>query len=100
MSLFNNKIPAPTNSIHQKIKYIPLQKTDELEIILDRKIRKKFAKLRPLDRTLWNHNVSNIFKRVLDAFERAEMYGKNNLEALEQVKECTARYEVIIKLIN
>ncbi|EFA01199.2 coiled-coil and C2 domain-containing protein 2A [Tribolium castaneum] len=100
LPLFTSQISAPTNSIHGKITYLSHTNTDELEIILDRKIRKRFAKLRQLDRTLWNHDVSNTFKSVLGSFEQAEMYGKSNSDALEKIKECLAGFEMRGQIFN
>lgn len=94
LPLFNNQISAPTNSVHGKISYLPAIHTDELEIVLERKIRKRFAKLRQLDRTVWNHDVSNTFKSLLGSFEQAEMYGKSNSDALQKIEECKTAFEV------
>ncbi|XP_044269143.1 coiled-coil and C2 domain-containing protein 2A [Tribolium madens] len=100
LPLFTAQISAPTNSIHGKITYLPQINTEELEIILDRKIRKRFAKLRQLDRTFWNHDVSNTFKSVLGSFEQAEMYGKSNSDALEKIKESCAGFEMRGQIFN
>ncbi|XP_063925902.1 coiled-coil and C2 domain-containing protein 2A isoform X2 [Zophobas morio] len=89
VALFNNQNAAPTTSIQGIITYLPKPITDELEIIVDRKIRKRVAKMRQLDRTIWNHHVSNTVKGILSAFEKTEMYGKSNSDVFDEIKKLT-----------
>jgi hypothetical protein len=45
---------------------------------------------------VWNHNVSNVFKSILGSFEKTEMYGKSNSEAMEKIADCTATFKVVV----
>lgn len=51
-----------------------------MELRIEKKIRKKFTKLRKLQRTLWNHSVSSMYKNVMKKFEVNCLHGKSNIE--------------------
>lgn len=80
--LFNNKVSAPSTTIQQKLCH-KVSNTQDLEFRLEKKLRKKLANLRKLNRTIWNHHISNIFKNSMAQFELSEMNGRSNFDVLE-----------------
>lgn len=99
MPLFTDKFSSPASSVHGKIYYLPPISVSNLELILDRKLRKKLSKLRQLDRTIWNHNVSNVFKSILHLFENHALQGKNISDIVPKLQDCLTTYQVRVILL-
>ncbi|KAJ8935130.1 hypothetical protein NQ318_015785 [Aromia moschata] len=100
LPLFTNNISAPIYFLNNKISYKSGNDVGNLEIQLERKIRKKIAKLRQLDRTIWNSNLGNMFKNILKSFEVNSMYNKNHFETLTEIKNEISSYNVIGYILN
>lgn len=97
LPLFNNQITAPTNSIQQKLMHRYYDDVQEIEIKLEKKLKKTIMKLRKLQRTIWNHHISNGFKVAITKFEWSMMLPKPNFEMME-LKNFLASYLVIVSL--
>lgn len=99
MPLFDGQINAPVNFITNKVKYQSKRNVEELEIQLEKQIKKQIAKLRQLDRTIWNPHLSSSFKNILRSFEMNCMYNKNHFETMTELNTVIAHYEVNIFLL-
>ncbi|XP_023311108.1 coiled-coil and C2 domain-containing protein 2A [Anoplophora glabripennis] len=100
LALFNNNIGAPTHFVNNKIIYKTKVRTERLENHIEVQIRKKISKLRQLDRTIWNRNLSSDFKNVLRSFEINYMYNKNHYETINELYEKFTSYAVTGYIIN
>lgn len=83
LPLFDNQVTAPTNSYQQKLVHKIFEDMRELEFKLEKKLRKKIMKLRKLNRTIWNHDLTNSFKNAMPKFELTASHAKYNFEILE-----------------
>lgn len=98
LPLFNSDITAPTNSIHNRIVYAPKQNAEELEIQLERKIRKLIAKSRPSNRTIWNKKVSNVVKNNIHLLDYVFMHSRSNEEISNELLRNIAEYDVRLSI--
>ncbi|KAJ8928553.1 hypothetical protein NQ314_018891 [Rhamnusium bicolor] len=96
LPLFNNNINAPTHFVNNKVNYKLKGNVEELEAQLEKQIKKKVTKLRQLDRTIWNHNLANIFKNALKSFEIHHMYNKNHFETISELNDQLSSFNVSI----
>lgn len=94
MPLFNNQINAPMNTLTNKVNYKSKRNMEELEIHLEKQLKRQISKLRQLDRTIWNPHLSNSFKNILRSFEMNCMYNKNHFETMAELSTVIAHYEV------
>lgn len=94
LPLFNNEVNAPINFMINKVTYKPRSSMEDLEIHLERQIKKQIAKLRQLDRTIWNPHLSSSFKNILRSFEMNCMYNKNHFETMTELNTVVSHYEV------
>ncbi|XP_045464797.1 coiled-coil and C2 domain-containing protein 2A isoform X2 [Harmonia axyridis] len=100
LPLFNGDISAPTNSVHNKIVYMTRQNAEELEVMLDRKIRKLIARSRPLNRTIWNKRVSNVVKNNIHLLDYVSMHGRTNQEISIELIRNISEYNVCGYILN
>ncbi|KAF5294949.1 hypothetical protein FQR65_LT10662 [Abscondita terminalis] len=76
--LFNQQNPAPTHSTQTKLNYIDTPDIQQLELKIDRKIRKKISQSRTHEKTTWNYNVSKMFRSEISKFENRNMSMRKN----------------------
>lgn len=69
LTLFAQQVSAPTNSIQLDLNYVNTSDVKQLEIQIDKVIRKNFLKLRKQEITVWNHSVSKDLKQFLSKIE-------------------------------
>lgn len=81
--LFDNKVSAPTNSIQHRIIYRTVEDVLDIEYKLEKKLRKRIMKLRKMQRTVWNHDITNRFKSTMPRFEMSVAHGKYSLDMFE-----------------
>lgn len=100
LPLFDGQINAPVNFIMNKVKYQSKRNVEQLEMQLEKQIKKQMAKLRQLDRTVWNPHLSSSFKNVLRSFEMNCMYNKNHFETMTELNTVIAHYEVNVLIVK
>ncbi|CAH1125789.1 unnamed protein product [Ceutorhynchus assimilis] len=98
--LFDNNISAPTNFVNNNISFASDRDFEDVERQLDRKLKRKFARWRPMQRTIFNHRISDTFKSILNHFEMNAMFGKSNTEATLEVNKATAQYNINGLILN
>nr|CAI5845471.1 unnamed protein product [Callosobruchus analis] len=97
--LFTKDLFAParlTNYMVYKVK----DDTKQLEIQLERKIKKQITKLIQLNRTVWNKHISDILKHALKSLEMNCMYNKNFYETISDLHRKLSAYKVYGYAIN
>lgn len=92
--LFNNQVITPTNSIQQKLNYIITPNIQILELQIDKKIRKKFTKLRKQERTVWNHHLTRSFRNLILELENNILIKR--FELTPDLKQLDAQHVVSI----
>lgn len=96
--LFNNKTPAPTNKVQTKLIYLYENHVEELEMRIDKKIKKKIMKMRKFERTIWNHSVAKSYKNIMRRLEFNSLHRKSNKEVYLEVNRTLRDYKVIYKI--
>lgn len=86
-ALFNNRIPAPSNTLQLKLNYLYNSNVKDIEMRIDKKIRRRIAKSRKTNPTIFNHSVSTTYKNILKKLELNCLQGKSNLEAHMEVSK-------------
>ncbi|KAK4876668.1 hypothetical protein RN001_009174 [Aquatica leii] len=99
-SLFSNQTTAPTHSTQTKLTYISTPDTRQLELKVDRKIRKKITKVRTHEKTTWNYNVSKVLKSQIQKFENKNMSMKKNSDVTLDVYDVTSTHFANGYLLN
>lgn len=99
LPLFTNQVSAPTNSAQQKLIYSVTSDIKQLEVRIDKKIRKKISKLRKHERTVWNHHLSRAFKNTVIKNETGSMLGRRNSELYPEIRNFTLSNFVRILLL-
>ncbi|VEN53011.1 unnamed protein product [Callosobruchus maculatus] len=97
--LFTKDLLAParlTNYMAYKVK----DDTKQLEIQLERKIKKQITKLRQLNRTVWNKHISDILKQALRSLEMNCMYNKNFHETISDLHRKISAYKIHVYLMK
>lgn len=90
-TVFNSRVPAPSNSLQLKLNYLYNNNVKSIELRIDKKIRKRIAKSRKNDPTIFNHGVSTLYKNILKKLEQNCLQGKSSLDAhMEASKTMTA----------
>lgn len=97
--LFDGKTPAPTNTVQTKLNYIYEDHVQELEMRIDKKIKRKVMNMRKLERTVWNHTVAKVYKGVMRRLEFNSLHGKSSREVYLEVKRVIQDGEVSNKNI-
>lgn len=95
LPLFNNDTTAPTNTIQTKIHYWSDFNIENLEKRIEKKLRKRIMKLRRLDRTVWNHSLSALFKKAMRNFEFQIINNTSNLEVHSEIRTFLYSHNVI-----
>ncbi|CAH1965561.1 unnamed protein product [Acanthoscelides obtectus] len=97
--LFSKDHVAPAKlSCH--VAYKVKNDTKQLEMQLERKIKRQITKLRQLNRTVWNKHISDIFKHTLKSLEMNCMYNKNFHETISDLHRKISAYKVYGYAIN
>ncbi|XP_030766404.1 coiled-coil and C2 domain-containing protein 2A isoform X2 [Sitophilus oryzae] len=92
--LFDKDTFAPAISIN-KLNFISLiEDTYSIERQLERKLKKKIAKWRPGNRTIFNHRVSESLKEALKSLEHSVMNGKSTTESIFEISKALSHYLV------
>lgn len=99
LQLFNNHVTAPANFVSSKVTYKEKQETQELELRLERQIKKQISKLRQLDRTIWNSHLSKKMKNILRTLELNNIYNRNHTETMLELNAVLSAYQVIDLLV-
>ncbi|XP_056639717.1 coiled-coil and C2 domain-containing protein 2A [Diorhabda sublineata] len=94
LPMFDNNISAPNNSMAKKIIYKIKEDDEVVEILLEKYLKRKFSKVRQLDKTIWNGGLSNVLTNVLKTFEMNCMYNKNHQETIRELNEEISQYKV------
>lgn len=66
----------------------------DLEVKIDKKIKRKVMKLRRLNRTVWNHTVAKTYKHVMRKLEFNALNGKSSREVYLEVNRALGALEV------
>ncbi|KAL3285284.1 hypothetical protein HHI36_019394 [Cryptolaemus montrouzieri] len=98
--LFDGDLLAPTNSVHSPVVYLPRKKAEELEMLLERKIKKFISNSRPLNRTVWNKRISNIVKNNIHLLDYVYMHGRSNQEICNELKRNISDYDICGFILN
>lgn len=99
-TLFNARTQVPCNTPQLKLNYVYENDVQELEIKIDKKIRKKIMKLRKLKRTVWNHSVSSVYKSAMKKLEINSLHSKSNMDTYMEVNKATSNVEVLKHVQN
>ncbi|XP_031347208.1 coiled-coil and C2 domain-containing protein 2A isoform X1 [Photinus pyralis] len=91
LPLFSNQVTAPTHSVQQKLSYAPTPNVSLLEMKIDKKIRKRISKMRTHERTVWNYNVTKVFKSEIQNLEDEYMSLKRSSKVRLESEDLTTR---------
>ncbi|XP_072382950.1 coiled-coil and C2 domain-containing protein 2A isoform X2 [Diabrotica undecimpunctata] len=94
LPLFDNTVSAPNNFITNNITYKIKEDTEMIEMQLEKQLKRKFSRLRQLDRTIWNSGLSSVLANFLRTFELNCMYNKNHRETIHELYEEISQYKV------
>lgn len=98
--LFDNKIESPTNTIQTKLNYVYEDHVQELEMRIEKKIKRKVIKMRKFERTVWNNSVAKVYKSIMRKLEFNSLHGKSNKEVYMEVKRAINDSEVSVASKN
>lgn len=87
-----------------KLNYFYENHVQELELRIDKKIKRKVMKFRKLQRTVWNHSVAKAYKNIMRKLEFNNLHGKSSKEAHLEVNRALGnvqvRYGLFLRMVK